>query len=180
MAYKELGPTSEQALERYQADRDKGLDDRASRVGAAIALWIEGAPYSEIAELLGYSSAALARQAIERGLASTITTEGKEMARFKANRRLERMLRPLWKRIEDEEDPENLAAIRTGLSITDRIIRLNGADVAQEVVVYNPSTAELDAWLAERARLIRGEVPDEVDIIEGTVVHDVGAGDDDA
>jgi hypothetical protein len=179
MGYKEVSLSSEKALEKANADLDQGAD-RPSRVGAAIALWVDGAPLSEIAELLGYSSATQARQAIEKGLASTLADEdGKEKARFKANRRLERMLRPLWKRIEDPDDPENLPAIRAGLSITDRIIRLNGADAAQEMIVYNPSTAELDAWLAERARAIRGQVPDEVDIIEGYVVQDTGEGDGD-
>jgi hypothetical protein len=178
MGYKELSISSEAALEKANADLEKGAD-RPSRVGAAIALWVDGAPLSEIAELLGYSSPTQARQAIERGLAAGADEDGKERARFKANRRLERMLRPLWKRIEDPEDPDNLAAIRAGLSITDRIIRLNGADAAQEMIVYNPSTAELDAWLAERARQIRGQVPDEVDIIEGYVIKDTGEGDDD-
>jgi hypothetical protein len=178
MAYRELSVGSEKALEKANADLDQG-DDRPSRVGAAIALWVDGAPLSEIAELLGYSNPTQARQAIEKGLSSLADDDGKEKARFKANRRLERMLRPLWKRIEDPDDPDNLPAIRAGLSITDRIIRLNGADAAQEMIVYNPSTAELDAWLAERARQIRGHVPDEVDIIEGYVVDDTGEGDSD-
>lgn len=171
MAYAEPDPVDEKALEKgkLNPDLDKD-DDRASRQESAIALRIRGANYSEIADLLEYSSANQARLAVERGLASLVGKEDREQMRFIEARRLERILRGLWSKATDDKSDEHLPAARTALAVIDRHARLYGLDAPQEMVVYNPTGTELDAWVQAMAGQIRSAGPQEVDIIDGEVL----------
>lgn len=170
MAYAEPDPVSEQGLQRLNPDLDG--KDRKSRVEAAIALKVAGANFSDIAEVLGYSTVEQARTAVERGLAATATEEDRKLAREVANRRLDRLLRGLWKKATDEDDPEHLAAARTALAIVDRSIRLNGSDAPSELIVYSPTAGEMEAWVASMVSKVKAGLPEEVDIIESEVLRD--------
>jgi hypothetical protein len=170
MAYAEPEHIGEKELARLNADLEES--DRVSRMEAAVALRMEGAPFSEIAEILGYSSAAQARIAIERALAALAQSpEDRDHLRFLEARRLERILRGLWKKATGEiESEEHLAAARTALAIIDRHSRLYGLDAPQEMVIYNPTQIELQKWVEQVAGQIRSAGPQEVDIITGTVI----------
>lgn len=161
--------------EKNNADLE--LKDRQTRQGAAVAMRIAGATYSEIARALNYPTATQARQAVERALADSVGTESREQLRFLEGRRLERLLRSLWNRATDEEDPEHITYVRTALAVIDRHARLYGADAPQEMVVYNPSGIEIEAWVANMVRQVHGEMPEEFDIIEGEVTDDTPIGD---
>lgn len=177
MAYATPAPLEEEDLPK--ANSDLSLRDRATRCEAAVALRIEGAPYSEIARTLGYASPALARQAVERSLATTVGSEAREQLRFVEGRRLERLLRSLWGKATDETSEEHLAAIRTAVAIIDRHARLYGLDAPTEMVVYTPAASEIEAWVARMAAQVRGELPQEADIIGQTVaIEDTGTGDE--
>lgn len=168
MAYREPDPISEPEMAKLNADLDEA--DRVSRQEAAIALKIEGATYTDIAEALDYSSANHARQAVERGLASLVGPEDREHLRFVEARRLERILRSLWPKATNADNPEHLAAARTALGVIDRHARLYGLDAPVEMVVYNPTNTEIEAWIRDRAAQVRGSQPEEVDIISGEVI----------
>lgn len=170
MAYAEPDPVDEKGLDRLNPDLD--APDRRSRVEAAIALKIAGANYSEIADALEYSSVEQARSAVERGLAATAGEEDRRQLREISGRRLERLLRGLWTKATDPEDPEHLSATRTALALIDRHIRLFGQDAPSEMIVYAPGQAEIENWVAEMASHLRAAQPQEVDIIEGEVVED--------
>lgn len=170
MAYKEPEHIDEGALERLNPDLD--VPDRKTRVEAAIGMRVAGANYSEIAEVLEYSSVEQARSAVERGLAATATPEDRERMREIASRRLERLLRGLWKKATDETHPEQLSATRTALALVDRHIRLWGLDAPGEMVVYSPSAGEMEAWVASMVSRLRSQLPEEVDIIDGEVLSD--------
>jgi hypothetical protein len=178
MAYAQPDPIhDEKALTKANADLE--AKDRKSRQEAAVALRIAGATYSDIARTLDYASAALARQAVERSLATTAGTESREQLRFIEARRLERLLRGLWKKATDETNEEHLAAVRTAIAVIDRHAKLYGLDAPQEMVVYTPAASELEAWVANMAKQVRGEFPEEADIITAEYeVTDEGAGDD--
>lgn len=179
MGYAEPEPVPEgQDLEKLNSDLDGLGGDRQTRVEAAIAMRIEGTPLTKIARTLGYASANHARLAIERGLASLVGHEDREQMRFIEARRLERILRGLWKKATDEDHEEHLAAARTALGVIDRHARLYGLDAPQEMVVYNPTGTELNAWVQRIAANVRGAGPDEVDIIPGTVLRDDDDDDD--
>lgn len=178
--------TDERALARANADLEE--PDRVSRQEAAVALRMEGAPYSEIATTLGYSSASQARQAVERSLAALANSpEDRDHLRFLEARRLERILRGIWRKatsetLTDEDgherpNEEHLAAARTALAVIDRHSRLYGLDAPQEMVIYNPTQIELQKWVEQVAANVRSAGPQEVDIISGEVISEVEDGD---
>lgn len=173
MAYADPDPIDERGLERLNADLD--APDRRSRVEAAMALKVAGANYSEIADVLEYSSVDQARSAVERGLAATAGEEDRKRLREISGRRLERLLRGLWSKATDPEHPEHLSATRTALSLIDRHIRLYGQDAPSEMVVYAPGQAEIGEWIANMASHLRAGLPQELDIIDGEVVDDDAA-----
>lgn len=178
MGYAEPDPIPEgQDLTRLNDDLDES--DRPSRQESAIALRIEGAPYTDIAKTLGYASANHARQAVERGLASTVSGEDREQMRFIEARRLERILRGLWGKATNGEHAEHLAAARTALGVIDRHARLYGLDAPQEMVVYNPTGTELNAWVQNLAAQVREAGPAEVDIVDGYVIRGSDLDDED-
>lgn len=170
MAYAEPEHIDEKGLERLNPDLD--APDRKTRVEAAIGLRVAGANYSEIAEVLEYSSVEQARSAVERGLAATATEEDRKQLRDIAGRRLERLLRGLWKKATNEEHPEQLSASRTALALIDRHIRLFGLDAPSEMVIYSPTAGEMENWIAGMVKHVRAGLPQEVDILDGEVVSD--------
>jgi len=102
----------------------------------------------------------------ELALGST-DPEGRERLRQEAAARLERLMRSVWSKAVNPGDPEHLPAIRVALSLVDRHIRLLGLDSPQEIVVHNPTTQEIDAWVAE---MLRQRATGEV--VEGEVLLD--------
>lgn len=174
MAYAEPDPVDEAGLERSLEGKEVAPvePDRQARVEAAVGMKAAGASYAEIARVLGYSSAHRARVAVERGLADVAGPEDKQQLRFLTSRRLERLLRGLWNKATDENSPEHLAAARTALAVIDRHARLYGIDAPQEMVVYNPSGVEIDAWVSKMVAQVRPELPEEADIIDAEVVTD--------
>lgn len=167
MAYAEPAPVSEAALVRANADLDKG---RTNRAESAVAMRIAGANYTEIAKTLGYTSANQARVSVETALAATAGEADREQLRFVEARRLERLLRSLWRKALDESNEEHLAAIRTALAIIDRHARLYGLDAPAEMVVYSPSREEIDRFVASAAASLTARLPEEADIIDGQVL----------
>jgi transposase-like protein len=173
-------PVPDEPEDMDKANRDLDANDRVSRQEAAVTLRLAGANYSQIAQTLGYASATLARQAVERALAASTGEDDKARQRQVESQRLERILQSLWRRATNDKDEQHLAYARTALAVIDRHARLVGADAPQEMVVYNPAGQEIEAWVAQMARQLHGEMPEEFDIIEGTISDDDPVGDDES
>lgn len=163
-----------------KANADLEAKDRTSRQEAAVTLRLAGANYSQIAETLGYASATLARQAVERSLAASSGEDDRTKLRQVEANRLERILQSLWRKATNDKDEQHLAYARTALAVIDRHIRLVGADTPQEMVVYNPAGAEIEAWVANVVSKVQGDMPEEFDIIEGQISDDDPVGDDES
>jgi hypothetical protein len=132
---------------------------------AALILRLAGASYTEVAETVGYKDATAARNAVIQALAKTQPDEVQvNELRAVDSARLERLLRGVWQKATSPTDPEHLQAAKLAMSLIDRHIRLHGLDAPQEVVVYNPAAAEIDAWVA---RMVKN---DATNVIEGEVV----------
>ena len=174
MAYAEPDPVTEKELETINGDLE--TKDRHNRQEAAVALRIAGATYADIARTLNYSSVTHAREAVERALASSVGDDNREQMRFIEGRRLERLLRGLWKKATDEENDEQLAAARTALAVIDRHAKLYGLDAPTVHAVYSPTATEMEQWLSGIAEQVREGQPDEYDIIAGEIesgsIHD--------
>jgi hypothetical protein len=143
--------------------------DRPSRSEAAVALKVSGATYNQIAKTLDYANAGQARQAVERALAATVTVEERDKARYIAGRRIESLLLGVWGKATDPKCDEHLSAARTALAFVDRHIRLYGLDAPAEMVVYTPAGEEMASWVAAMVATMHSDLPDEVDVVVGTI-----------
>lgn len=116
---------------------------------AAVAMRLAGATFGEIAEVLGLSSPDAARQKVEAGLAAErFDDEQREALRAEEAARILGLLKPMWPKATDPEDPEHIPAAKAALQFIDRHARLLGLDAPTEVVVHNPTMSEIDAWVA--------------------------------
>lgn len=138
-----------------------------ARAEAAVALRLAGATYTDVAKTLGYSSAVVARQAVERSLAATAGDEDRAKMRLLESKRLERLLRSVWSRATDPSDAEHLPYVRAALALIDRHARLYGLDAPTQMVVYSPAQSEIEAWVAGMSRQVVAGLPLEADIISG-------------
>jgi hypothetical protein len=142
------------------------------RTGAAVtALALAGASFHEIAENMGLASAREAQRIYYDDLATRATDTDRARGRIEARARLERLLRSTWRKATNERDPEHLAAVRTASALVDRIIKLDGLDMPTEIVVHNPTAAEIDAWVATVLANRTDQMPAEPDIIDADVVE---------
>jgi hypothetical protein len=116
---------------------------------AATALRLAGASFSEIAETLGMAGPETALKLVQQDLATRPddVADRADLRREEAAR-LERLLRGVWNKATDPTNPEHIPAARVALAFIDRHARLLGLDAPTEVVVYTPTTTEIDQWVA--------------------------------
>lgn len=124
---------------------------RVPRAGAAaLALRLAGAGYDEIADALGLTSSAIARENVETALEARAWDDlaGRERMRSEAGARIERLLRSVWGKATNPDDGEHLPAVKVARELIDRYVRLYGLDAPTEVIVHNPTVSEIDTWVA--------------------------------
>ena len=133
-----LGGEKDLAL-KVEAGLDPNADlsaDADTKSQAALSLAMMGANYTDIARVVGYASATLARTAVERALASAANTPDKvEQMRKLQDMRLKRLLQAHMGKAINPEDKEQLAYSARALAIIDRISKLHGLDAVQQVQV---------------------------------------------
>lgn len=83
-----------------------------------------------------------------------------------AGARLERLLRGVWGKAIDPDNPEHLYAATKAREIIDRHAKLFGLDAPTEIVVHSPTLQELESWVAKVVASTAEEV-EEYDILEG-------------
>ncbi len=153
--------------------------DPPTRAAAAVALVTNGAPYDEIARILGYETPAVAKRAVWKaiGEAGADHDSIERMRKLQAGR-LDKLLYSVMRRATKPTDVDHLSYVRVALAILDRQAKLFGLDAATSVVVYTPSAQEVAAYAEQVTRVLaasRGEI--ESDIIDAELVED---GDDGA
>lgn len=127
------------------ADRDTPTARRA-----ATALRLAGASYTEIAHTLGLTTARIARDMVEKELATAEQDgDARDSLRREEAARIERLLRGMWNKATDPKDAEHIPAARAALAMIDRHARLLGLDQPTEVIVYTPTTTEIDQWVTQ-------------------------------
>lgn len=147
---------------------------RQRKADAALAMRIGGATWAEIAEGLGYPTPRQALVATEKALARQLNTEeDRAKMRRLAGQRLERMLRAIWAKAIDPENPDQMVAIGKARDLIDRHAKLYGLDAPTEVIVHNPTMAEIESWVAMVVQSGSPAVP-QMDVIEGHVIEQVG------
>jgi len=138
----------------------------ASKGRAALALRLAGASYSEIAETVGYNTPGDARKSVVRELGDyEADDESRTFLRTEEAARIERLIRSVWGKATNPNDPEHLVAVKTAAGLIERHSRLLGLDAPQEVLVYNPTAVEIDQWVAQMIGQTSGP-----EVIEGEVL----------
>lgn len=126
---------------------------RDRKANAALQLRVEGEDWDEIAEVIGYPTGRAAQVATERALESELREESSQkIMRSMAGKRLEKLLKGVWDKATNGDDPEHLAAVDRARLIIDRHAKLYGLDAPTQVVVSSPSENQLEAWVAEATR----------------------------
>lgn len=142
---------------------------RQRKTHAAIAMRLGGGTWAEIALTLGYPTPRAACVAVERSLEKELDTADREHLRRLAGARLDRLLRSVWPKAVDENSPEQMVAVSRARDLVADHRKLFGLDAPTEVVVHNPTQAEIEAWVATVVS-VQPYVA-EHDIIDGEVVE---------
>lgn len=153
---------------------------RNRKANAALQLRHAGASWEDVAEVLGFPNGDAALVATERALEKELKSEEtQKFMRTLAGQRFDRLLRAVWRRAINEEDPDQLAYWDRAVKVIAEYNRLQGLNAPTEVLVTNPTQAELERWVSTVTSY--GTVPVEeddifeVDVIEGEV-HSVNSG----
>lgn len=128
-----------------------------TRSEAAAALRVAGKSYEDIAFALGFSSVKSARIATMQALANGVSDAEKDHHREIANRRYELLLDAVLEAALDPEHDNHMPAQRQAKDLIERIVALNGAAAAQELIVRTPSSSALAAFVA---RVTSADMPE--------------------
>lgn len=152
------------AGENPNADLEGITTDTRSQ--SALALKLSGASYTDIAKVMGYSSAYHARQAVERVLAASADSpEDRDKMRVLVDRRLNRLLQSVMSKAVDPKDAQHLAYNARALAIIDRTAKLWGVDAPVQV-----SIAPADSYIHEYAQRLLGAAAADNSAIEADIV----------
>lgn len=151
---------------------------------SALALKVRGYNSEDIAIAVGYPNGAAVNRAIEVALGEELSELDRKAVRQVAVRRLERSWQALQAIIENPAHPNQIAAINSGVKVTDRLAKLIGLDAPTEVIVTSPAAAEIQQWVdealdAERALTGAGALPVDDDVLEGEWTEDADGEEDD-
>jgi hypothetical protein len=162
--------------EPARKNTDPGHGNAASRArirkaNASVQLALAGATWDEIATAMGYPTARTARVAVERALEKQLTSTDREVMRRFTNAQLQRLLRSVWPKAINPDEPEHLIALTKARELIGDHRKLYGLDAPTEVVVHNPTVHELEQWVA---RVVTHSIPvvTEFDILDGEVIDD--------
>jgi hypothetical protein len=142
---------------------------RERKQNAALQMKLAGATWQEVAEVIGYPTARQAIVAVEQSLERELAhPDSQAQLRAMAGKRLERLLRSTWPKALNDENPEHLQAVGKAREILGDYAKLFGLNAPTEVTVHNPTTAELDKWVASVTAANAPPVT-EYDIIAGEI-----------
>jgi hypothetical protein len=142
--------------------------------GAAAALRMDGMAFAEIGATLGLS-ATEAKQAVSRYLASLadrMPEEDRAKMRTREDARLDKLLYAVWGKALDEENPEQLHAVKVALAIGERRAKMYGLDAPTEVINHTPTTAEIDQWAQHLTGFAASHGVTEAEVIDGELVDE--------
>lgn len=144
---------------------------RQRKADAAISMRLSGATWAEIAQVCGYPTPRAALTATEKALVKRLDDEDKAKLRQLAGARLERLLRSIWNKAIDPNDPEQMSAVQRARELIDRHAKLFGLDAPTEIVVHNPTKTELETWVLKVMAAGAPQVEEE-DIFDAEVLDD--------
>ncbi len=163
------------SAETTEAPVKKNAVSRAAERKSAAALQLRksGSDWDEVAELTGFASARAAQTAVERHLESQIRNDPsiKGVMRQLADVRLDRLLRAVWPKAINPDSPEQMIAVAKAREIIADHRKLHGLDAPTEISVHNPTSQEIEAWVAANTAHLRVEVVED-DILDAEYEDD--------
>lgn len=151
-----------------RADINSGESAKRARMRkatAGIQMRLAGATWAEIALACGYATPRTACVAVEKALVKELTTSDRAELRQMASLRLDRLLRSVWPKAVDPDNPEHLLAVTKAREVISSFTKLHGLDAPSEVIVHSPTTDAIEQWVAQAVALGLPEV-DEDDVID--------------
>lgn len=148
-------------------------DRKVRKALSVLQLKEMGYQFDEIAEILNLPDAHTAEDEFNKGLARFLKEDPESRARLRvlANRRLEWLLRSVWKKAIDPDHDEQMVAQQRALAIIERHIKLYGLDSATKVdVEITPSEDELKRFVATLVAM-KQDHPEEGDIFAPKIVE---------
>jgi hypothetical protein len=143
---------------------------RLRKADAALSLRLSGASWGDIAQTVGYPTPRTAMLAVEKALIRQLNTDDdRDKMRVVAGARLERLLRAIWAKALNPNDPEQMVAVARARDIIDRHAKLYGLDAPTEVVVHSPTQSDLEDWVLRMTATLVPDV-DEPDIFDAEIV----------
>lgn len=124
-----------------------------------------------IARTCGYPSPRAARVAVEAMMEERLDPSDKEHLRLVVASRLDSLLRGVWRKATNPEDPEHLTAVQRAREIIADHRRVWGIDAPSEVLVTSPTQRDIDELVAT---VVAGQLPpvENYDIVEAEIVSD--------
>lgn len=124
---------------------------RQRKAAAALQLKLSGASEGDIAQALGYPTERSVRLAIEKALEKELRENPKDREKMRqmASMRLDRLLRSVWPKAIDMDNPEQLVAVTKSREIIADWRRLHGTDAPAEVIVHSPTENTIEEWVAK-------------------------------
>jgi hypothetical protein len=158
-------PTGVSAVKRHGDPGNAAGRARTRKANAALQMRYAGATWAEIATGLGYPTPRAAMVATEKALERELANaDDREKMRKLAGARLERLIRAVWPKAIDPDSPDQMVAVGKAREVIADHRKLFGLDAPTEVIVHNPSQAELEAWVARIVSVQQPQVV-EYDII---------------
>ena len=167
-------------------EQKEAADTLRTTQKAAVALYLAGASFDEIANRCAYSSAQVARVAVEKLIGETYTDSDMGAARNKARARYERLLQGVWfdathpyqtdetgQPVESRNEA-HLPSLDRARGIIGDLARLDGLNAPSQLQVYVPGSDEIMAvvnTLRETKLAGIAREPDIFDEIEAEVVE---------
>jgi hypothetical protein len=144
---------------------------RNRKADAALSMKMSGATWSEIAMTLGYPTPRQAMLAVEKALVRQLN-EDDDRAKMRqvSGARLERLLRGIWNKAINPNDPEQMTAVSRARELIADHNKLYGLNAPTEVTVHSPTNSELEDWVLQMTATM---VPDvaEPDIYDAEVLE---------
>lgn len=122
---------------------------RDRKADAALAMRQKLMDWDEIAQVLGYPTGRACLVATEKALQRELKNpETQELMRRLASDRYDKLLKSIWKRATNGEDPDHLAYVQAARGVMSDHRQLHGYDAPKQYVVSSPTSAQLEQWVA--------------------------------
>jgi hypothetical protein len=142
---------------------------------SALQLRESGYQWEEIAEILGLPDAMTAEKEFYKGQVALLKENPDLISHLRdlTSRRLERLLRAVWTKALDTNNPEQMVAHQRALAVIDRHAKLFGLDAATKVdVEITPTQREMADFVSAVIKL-RNDLPEEGNIFGDAEVVEI-------